>query len=95
MDISQTKSTATDAAGAGNSVLSGQMKITPEKLTIIAALVKLEGELDAFIETTDVYLCKLSDNEYYNLPGNLDLGDLFAEATKFKRDSTQVRRKLE
>jgi hypothetical protein len=95
MDTSQTKSTAIGAAGTGNSVLSGQSKISAEKLAMIAALARLEGELEAFIESADTYLCKLSDNEYYNLPGNLELGDIFATATAFKRDSAQVRRKLE
>jgi hypothetical protein len=95
MDTSQTKSTAIGAAGTGNSVLSGQPKISAEKLAIIAALARLEGELEAFIESADTYLCKLSDNEYYNTSGNLELGEIFATATGFKRDSAQVRRRLE
>lgn len=61
----------------------------------MAALARLEVELEAFIESADIYLCKLTDNEYYNVPGNSELGERFAEVTRLKRELADVRRRLE
>jgi hypothetical protein len=97
MDTSKTKSTATDAFGTGNSALSGPPKASPsaDRLTILTALARLESDLEAFIETTDLYLCKLTDSEYYNVPGHNQLGDCFADAARMKRELSDIRRRLE
>ena len=79
MDTSQAKSTATAS----------------ERLTIIAALALLEGELQAFIDSADAYLSRLTDDSFYNVPGNNDLGDLFAEIARLRVEAVRVRRKLE
>lgn len=95
MDTSQPKSTATDASGVVRSEPSGLPRTSLDKQTILEALARLESEIGAFIETTDAYLLRLTDHDYFNIPGHVELGEAFAQAARFRFELATVRRRLE